>query len=118
MLSDCDNPYAAPAAELRKQTRLKPWAKLAAAASFIIGCISFGVGVIAVAIMSYVLWNERTDPHQTVGMMLAGCSLYLGFGVAWIFAGWCYWKERFLHGLIATAVGALIPVALFSILGF
>jgi hypothetical protein len=116
MATDIDNPYAAPALDTGDYNRVPRWHLVPAAASFMIGAASFGLGLFAVAMMTHVLLTQQAN--ETLGGMVAGCSLYLGFGVSWMVAGWYHWKRRFRRGLIAAGFGVLIPVVLFTILGF
>jgi hypothetical protein len=116
MATDIDNPYAPPALEAAVPARPSGWRVVPAAASFLVGVVSFGVGLVAVAMMTYALWTHRPTT-VTLGGMIAACTMYLGFGSLWMLAGWCYWKRRYYRGLIATGIGALIPGVLFAILG-
>ena len=122
MNMDFDNPYAAPNTTGQERAPAMRWRIFPAAASFLFGVASFGVGLAAVAIMSYLLWRrqgrEALPGEATLGSMVAGCSLYLGFGASWMLAGWYYWKARYRHGITASAFGNLIPVVLFAIFGF
>ena len=92
------------------------WRLFPAAISFLVGLASFAFGVFAVAVMTYVLLTENTE--ETLGGMLVGCFLYLGFGTAWMLAGRLYWRRRYPHALLANAVGVAIPITLFATLGF
>lgn len=116
MTADIDNPYASPSADANGYARVSRWHLVPATASFLIGGASFVFGLFAVAVMTYVLWKHQAS--ETLGGMIAGCSLYLGFGASWMVAGWYYWKRRYRRGLIASGFGVLIPVVLFAILGF
>ena len=116
MATAIDNPYAPPAVQTDARTYPTRWRVVPAAASFLVGVVSFGVGVVAVAMMTYALWAHRATT-VTLGEMIAACSMYLGFGSLWMLAGWCYWKGRYYRGLVATGIGALIPGVLFAVLG-
>jgi hypothetical protein len=116
MTTDVDNPYASPTLDTSGYAHVKRWHLVPAAASFLIGVASFVFGLIAVAVMTYVLWTHQAN--ETLGGMIAGCSLFLGFGASWMVAGWYYWKRRYRRGLIASGFGVLIPVVLFAIFGF
>ncbi len=123
MNTDTDNPYASPTSATSKSVRVTRWHIVAAAASFLIGIASFAFGLFAVGAMIYVLWTPQAnrligDPNEMLFGMIAGCSMYLGFGTSWIVAGWYYWNRRYLRGLIATGIGILFPFAVFAILGF
>jgi hypothetical protein len=91
------------------------WRLVPAVFCFCLGFASFCFGLFAVAVMLYVLLIRKE--WSFYGGMLAGCSLYLGFGIAWMLAGWLYWQRRFGFGLIATLLGMLIPVTLFAVFG-
>jgi len=116
MTIDMDNPYASPALDTGDHAGVTRWRLVTAAASFVIGAASFVFGLFAVAVMTYVLSTHQAN--GTLGGMIAGCSLYLGFGASWMVAGWYYWKRRYRRWLIAAGFGVLIPVVLFTILGF
>ncbi|MFN0021217.1 MAG: hypothetical protein ACKVP0_23460 [Pirellulaceae bacterium] len=117
MTTDRDNPYSAPAL-IGDYTRVTRWHVVPAAASFVIGAASFGLGLGVFAVGMNMLVLSTQHANAAIDGMVAGCSLYLGFGAAWMVAGWCYGKRRFCRGLIATGFGVLIPVVLFAILGF
>lgn len=110
------NPYESPICESDKLHLATRWRVLPAAVSFLLGFLSFVFGVFAVSVMVFVIATQTAN--ETIGVMLAGCTLYLGFGSAWMFAGWSYWRQRYRQGLIANGVGILLPVILFSILGW
>ncbi len=110
------NPYEPPILESNGARLATRWRVLPAAGSFLLGFVSFVFGVFAVAVMVYVIVTQNAS--ETIGEMLAGCTLYLGFGTAWMFAGWSYWCQRYRRGLIANGVGMSFPVVLFSILGW
>jgi len=86
-----------------------------AAGSFTIGLASFVFGTIAVAIMAYVVFTQNAN--ETMGGMLAGCTLYLGFGTSWMIAGWCYWRQKYRIAMAVNFLGILFPVLLVAILG-
>jgi hypothetical protein len=112
---DIKNPYAPSSLTTDESVRLTRWHIVPAAASLGIGAASFGFGLFAVAVMTHALWTHQAN--ETLGGMIAGCSLYLGFGTSWMVAGWYYLTRRFRRGLVATGLGILIPVILFAILG-
>jgi hypothetical protein len=116
MTTDLENPYAPPGLHAGDRARGIPWHIVPAAASFLIGAASSVVGLFAVAGVICLLWTHQAG--ETLGGMIAGCSLYLGFGVSWMTAGYLYWQRRYRRGLIATGFGILIPVVLFAVLGF
>jgi hypothetical protein len=91
------------------------WRLIPASISFLLGFASFLFGVFAVVVMAYVLITQNAN--ETVGGMIAGCTLYLGFGVSWMVAGWWYWRRRYRIAAVANGVGVLFPVVLFAILG-
>jgi hypothetical protein len=111
------NPYAAPrVADTISAGRRKPrWRLIPATFFFLLGCLSLLVGLFGVAIILAAVFTQRN--LEPLGDVLAGCSLYLGVGISWSVAGWFYWSERYRMALAATAMGILIPVVLFSILG-
>lgn len=113
--TDIENPHAPLAVDAQERTHPVRWRIIPAATFFAIGVASLGIGLAAVAIMTYVLLTQQAN--ERVGGMIAGCSMYLGFGASWSLAGWLYWHERYRYGLIATTIGALIPAVLFAILG-
>jgi hypothetical protein len=119
---DMDNPYASPAEyaspalEAGQYARATGWRLVPAAASFVIGAASFVFGLFAVGVMTYLLSTHQATEGPP--FMIAGCSLYLGFGASWMIAGWYYWKRRYRRGLIASVFGVLIPIVLFATLGF
>ncbi|MFO0818889.1 MAG: hypothetical protein U1A77_13160 [Pirellulales bacterium] len=115
MTTDIDNPYAPPSVSAGDRARPSRWRIVPAAGAFLIGLASLGIGLAAVAVMTYVLLIRQ--PNATLGGMIAGCSMYLGFGGSWMLAGWYYWREQYRRGLIVTAIGAMIPAVLFAILG-
>ncbi len=110
------NPYEPPTRESNGAPLATPWRVLPAAGSFLLGFVSFVFGLFAVAVMLYMAATHGAE--ETIGAMLACCTLYLGFGGAWMFAGWSYWCQRYRRGLIANGVGLLFPVVLFSVLGW
>lgn len=111
------NPYSSPTqvsdSEAKVSTR---WRVIPASLSFLIGFSSFVFGLFAVAVMGYVLMTQ--DAAEAIGGMIAGCTLYLWFGVAWMMAGWWYWRRRYRIAAAANVVGVLFPAVLFAILGF
>jgi hypothetical protein len=109
------NPYAPPVHESAATHALTRWRILPAAVSFLIGLASFAFGMFAVAVMTYVVATQ--GPRETLGGMLAACTCYLGFGAAWVAAGWFYWRCRFRDALLANIVGISIPVVCVAILG-
>jgi hypothetical protein len=82
----------------------------------LLGAASLAFGLFAIAVMVYIVLTQ--DAADILGMMIAGCALYVGVGVFWMLAGWHYWRKRYRKAILATVLGILIPVALFSILGF
>jgi hypothetical protein len=115
MLTDIENPYASPSRK-DEPAGLLGWRMVPAGALFLIGTVAFAFGLIAVVVMLYVSWLDQAK--ETLVNMMAGCGLYLGFGASWMLAGWYCSKGRYRRSVIATAVGILIPVILFAILGF
>lgn len=116
-MQDVDsNPYSPP--ELLSDSAaafITRWRLVPASISFFLGLASFMFGVFAVAVMAYVLMTQNAN--ETVGGMIAGCTLYLGFGATWMMAGWCYWRRRYRIAAVANGVGVLFPVILIAILG-
>ncbi|MGN6546355.1 MAG: hypothetical protein ACTHK7_14980 [Aureliella sp.] len=116
IMSDLEpNPYSPPLQGPDAAALATRWRVIPAAASFLIGLASFTLGIAAVGITvnAVVLQSAK----QPLGLMIAGCSLYLGFGIAWIVAGRLYWRGRYRAAAIANGVGILFPVVLFAILG-
>jgi hypothetical protein len=112
---DADNPYSLPP-HSQPYSVVTVVQVLSAAVSFLFGAASICMGLFGLAVMAFVL---RTDQaNETAPRMIAGCLLNLGFGVSWLIAGCCYWRRHYRRGLIATALGIMIPVVLFTILGF
>ena len=89
------------------------WRIVPAAASFLVGAASFGIGLLGVAVMAYSSWPEPTADWLV--LITARCSMFLGFGASWMVAGWYYWKRRYGRGLIANGVGVLITAIVFPI---
>ena len=111
------NPYASPrAAEINVVSNRSQWRPVAAAVTFCLGLLSAAFGVFAVGVMFYVVFQQQSLDH--IGDMLAGCFLYLGFGVCWIVAGIYFWRRASRVALCATIIGVLIPIVLFAIKGF
>jgi hypothetical protein len=79
------------------------------------GLLSTFIGLIAAGFMCFLLLSGSNE--ASVGEMLAGCTLYLGLGGAWLLAAWFYWRGSYRNGLILTFVGLALPAMLFSILG-
>ena len=113
---DIDNPDASPPLDTNESARVTRGHIALAVVSFSIGAASFAVGLSCVEVMTRATWAH--DANDTLGNMIAGCSLYLGFGASWMVAGRYYWKQRYRRGLVASGFGVLIPVVLFAILGF
>lgn len=109
------NPYSPPVESSGATAFTTRWCVIPAAGSFLLGLVSFAFGMFAVAVMTFVVMTQNAN--ETVGGMIAGCVLYLGFGAAWMMAGWLHWCRRYRNALIANGVGILIPVVLFAILG-
>lgn len=109
------NPYFPPMHEPETATPAIRWRVVPAAGSFVLGLVSFGFGILAVAVMTYVLLTQNTQ--EMIGGMLAGCILYLGFGAAWMIAGRLYWRSRYRKALVANSIGVMFPVVLFAIHG-
>lgn len=109
------NPYETPRSVVSGISVATRWRVIPAAGSFAIGLASFHFGMIAVAIMVYVVFTQNMN--ETIGGMLAGCTLYLGFGTTWMIAAWCYWRQKYLIWMAVSFLGILIPVVLISILG-
>lgn len=80
MTADMDNPYASPAQDTGDFAGVTRWYLIPAAGSFIIGAASFSLGMFAVATMTILLLTQQSN--ETLGGMIAGCSLYLGFGAS------------------------------------
>ena len=117
---DDQNPYAAPkAAESRPVPGRPRWRYVPAAILLTLGGASAIVGVIAIA---FLLDAVRTDTVQMVGEslgeMVACCVLYLGVGGCWLLSAYWFWLGHLRLAIAAAGLGALIPVALFSIMGF
>jgi len=117
------NPYTSPNAgteSIQSPTVGAPkrfrWRLIAAALTGGIGLLSTAFGIFAVGVMAYVVFVQRSTDH--LAAMLAGCFLYLGFGVAWITAGVVFWKGGLRIAIFATIIGVLIPIVLFTINGF
>lgn len=89
------------------------WRLIPASISFLLGLASFIFGVFAVAVMAYVLMTQNAG--EPLSGMIAGCTLYLGFGVTWMLAGWLYWHRYYRIAAAANGVGILFPVVLFAI---
>jgi hypothetical protein len=109
------NPYAPPTPLSDSLPPPMRWRLIPAAGSFLLGLASFTFGIFAVAVMTYVVATQNAN--ETIAGMLAGCGLYLGFGSAWMAAGWFYWQRRFRDGLIANGIGLLFPAILFAVFG-
>ena len=111
------NPYAPPGAASNDKTPRPALRRLVPATIFfLLGTASFVLGVFAVALMNYVVFKRKMG--ETPVSMIAGCLLYLGVGLSWMLAGWFYWGGRYRSGLVATLIGVVIPIVLFSIMGF
>jgi hypothetical protein len=81
-----------------------------AAVSFLIGVPSIFSGMYGV---SEIGWYLATQPTTAItDSMIASSLLLLGLGIAWIIAGWQYWKRQYLYGVIANSVGILICVSI------
>jgi hypothetical protein len=113
-----ENPYASPV--LAETAVARPhktrWQWFAAGLFISLGSASFAFGLLAVAIMVRAFLT-RTN-IESAHSMIAGCSLYLGVGISWLFAGYFYSTGRYKLALAATAIGILIPTVLFSLFGF
>lgn len=118
-MKDVDfNPFSPPrqvSGSLPAAASATRWRLIPASISFLLGLASFIFGVFAVAVMMYVLMTQNAA--ETLGGMIAGCSLYLGFGVTWMLAGWLYWHRRYGIAAATNAAGILFPVVLFAIFG-
>jgi hypothetical protein len=115
-MADVDpNPYASPLQASESPRTRTRWRIIPAAGSFLLGFASFAFGIFAVAVMTYVVTTRDAD--DMLGVMLAGCGVYLGFGACWMMAGWLYWRGRYLIALAANVAGILIPLAVIAILG-
>lgn len=84
------------------------WHLIPAAGSFIVGLASALLGLFLAVALIYVVWKDGVQ-DATVGRVV-GCALYLGFGSAWVIAGWFYWRGRYRSALIANGIGLLIWV--------
>lgn len=115
METDSTNPYAPPAVGAAVRVRPLRWRIVPAAASFLVGLLSFGIGLAGAGAITFVLLMRL--PNEVPRGPIAGCSMYLGFGASWMLAGWWYWTRRYGRGLIANAIGALIVGVLIAILG-
>jgi hypothetical protein len=113
MATNTDNPYTPPAAETRGPAGLTQWRLVPAAVSFLLGAASFGFGLSGVAFMAYYARPEQTTDWLV--LITARCSLFLGFGAAWMVAGWYFWCRRYGSGLIANGVGVLFAAIVFLI---
>ena len=92
------------------------WILIPSAILFVIGVISFLIGMFAVIMLEYLFYIERGS--ESFLHMLAGCSLYLGLGVSWMLAAWSFWRRRIRTRAVSILIGIVIPIVLFSILGF
>jgi len=73
------------------------------------------IGALAIAIMLSVVFMSRAS--ETVPKMIAGCTLYVGTGMALLVAGVSYWQRCDRRGTLGLAIAILLPVVLFSIFG-
>ncbi len=112
------NPYRAPNPEdqLTQDNGGRFWWRiLPALFTLVIGICAFAMGVFAVCVMSYIVVVDG-DLDYLPGM-LAGCSAYLGLGIAWIVAARYYWIGSFRAALIATVAGVSFPITGIAIFG-
>ncbi len=118
-MSSGDNPYSPPTASdpvvPASQTRVG-WRVLAVVLC-LAGGISLAVGLFAASLATVIMASGRASDVKMHEMM-AACTLYLGFGMAWILSGRCFWVGRLRFGLITCAAGVALPVCLFAIFGF
>ena len=124
MSSDTDNPYAAPLSATAVNGRRSSWSiAVAGVCRVALAGVSFLIGATSLLLGAYGLtgigWLMATEPITSIrDFMVAGCSLFLGLGTAWIIAGWYYWKRRYRCAVIATGVGVLICVVVIGIMEF
>jgi hypothetical protein len=110
------NPYSSPRSYEANDPRFRfRWRVIPAALFFTFGALIFCFGIFAVSIAAYVI--AVLQNYGRLPEMIAGCSLYLGLGASWMIAGWFYLHGKFRNALLATAVGIVIPIVVFLIMG-
>ena len=115
-MQDADtNPYSPASPTLDSTAIATRWRLVPASISFLFGLASYVFGMFAIAVMAYV--SIMQNANESLGGMIAGCTLYLGFGVSWMLAGWLYWRRSYRVALMANGFGVLVSVVLFAILG-
>jgi len=115
------NPYAAPLAELtwpldqnEMQLRHSRWRLIPVTLFPLFGVASLfnGLFLIFSIVMHVYLFEIPLPPNMWVL-----CTLFLGVGFSWTLASRYYWNSQFLAAIMATVLGCLIPMILYSIFG-
>ena len=89
------------------------WQLIPATVIFCFGLLSFGITVIAVAANIDDIGQQPLD-ELSISQFLMFFT-YQAFGVAWMTAGFLFWKGRLRLAVYATTVGVLIPVVAITI---
>jgi hypothetical protein len=120
------NPYSSPEpisestltpnVGLSKPSRPRP---VLAMLMLILGLLSSAMGLFGVAIITFFVFVLHARiPTFNLPDLCAGCLLYLGPGVFWIFSSIHFWKGRARIASLLALIGVLTPIILFSIKGF
>lgn len=113
-----NNPYCVPEVCESVVARLLPvvpksppgigWRVLAVVLYLSAG-VSLGTGLSAVALLTWILIYDSVSAYEFLELM-AVCTVYLGFGIAWVLSGFCFWTGRRRFAFVACLAGIAFPV--------
>lgn len=70
---------------------------------------SLAVGLLAVALVTWVVIFDSMSGVEFLEMM-AVSTVYLGFGIAWVLSGFCFWTGRLRFAFFTCLAGIAFPV--------
>ena len=79
--------------------------------------VSLATGVDCVAMLTWILIYDSVSGYELLTMM-AVCTLYLGFGIAWVLSGFCFWTGRLRFAFVTCLAGLAFPTAFYQIFGW
>lgn len=82
------------------------WCDFLAITSFLLGSLSVSFGILAALMVGYAIWQYGTvaKPHG----MITVSTMFLIFGITWIYAGVCYSSKRLRRGFLASGIGLFL----------
>ena len=83
--------------------------RVLAAVLYVSAGVSLATGLSAVALVTWILVYDSVSGYELLELM-AVCTVYLGFGIAWVLSGFCFWTGGLRFAFVTCLAGIAFPV--------